>query len=419
MIVIYTPKVTNRIKYTLDFVFLQYFGITYELTENPDFAALSGNFLINYSNQIIKNSFSIFQEDLLLQHDIHPQKIFISGEQDFSVFFQTTEHYDLKFDIFSCIFYLISRYEEYLPHKKDQHGRYASANSILANKAFCFSPIVEIWLDFLKREILKIQPNIPFKNQKFEYLPIFDIDNAFQFLGRNWLKNPPDIFTKTCRNVLLKKEKDAFDTFDFILEELNRNKLKSVFFFLMNNDGKQNSNVSPESTLLHSRILKVADNNMEIGIHTSYFAVEKNLIQNEKEILESITNSTITASRQHFLKINFPDYFLQLIDAGIQTDYSLAYPDVTGFRAGCSRPFYFFNLIKNETTILLLQPTCFMDATFEYYQPEKINIFQSEFLKIFKQLSKINGKLVAGFHNDLFSGENYRTNFTFINQHSS
>ena len=419
MIVIYTPIVTNRIKFTLDFVFLQYFGIAYELTENPDFAVLSGNFLINYSNQKIKNSFSVFQDELLLQDDIHPQKIFISDEQDFSVFFQTTEHYDLKFDIFSCIFFLISRYEEYLPHEKDQHQRYASSNSILTNKAFSLSPIVEIWLDFFKQEILKIQSEIPFKNQKFEYLPIFDIDNAFQFRGRNWLNNPPNIFTKACRNVLLKKEKDAYDTFDFILEELNKNKLKSLFFFLMSNDGKQNSNVSPESFLLHSRILKIAENNMEIGIHPSYFAAEKKQIKPEKDLLQNITNTAITVSRQHFLKISFPDYFITLIEAGIKTDYSLAYPDVTGFRAGCSRPFYFFNLIKNESTTLLLQPTCFMDATFEYYQPEKINIFKSEFLTIFKQLSKINGKLVAGFHNDLFSRDNYRTNFTFINQHSS
>ena len=101
MIVIYTPKVTNRIKYTVDFVFHQYFGIDYELTENPEITISSDNLYINYSNQKVINFYSIFQDDLLLREDIKEQKIFVSREADMPVFFQTTENYNLKFDIFS------------------------------------------------------------------------------------------------------------------------------------------------------------------------------------------------------------------------------------------------------------------------------------------------------------------------------
>lgn len=415
-IVIYTPRVTNRIKYTIDFVFQQYFGIEYKLVDNIDFITDSDNFIINYSSQALKNTFSVFQDNLLLEDNIQPQKLFISTEHDLPVFFQTTDNYDLKFDIFSCIFYLISRYEEYLPHEKDVHERYKSSNSILANKAFNFSPIVEFWLQLFQNEILKIQPNLSFKKYELEYLPTFDIDNAFQFSGRNWIKNPPNIFTEECRNVLLKRQKDAYDNFDFILDELHKNNLESIFFFLMNDDDKMNSNVSPTSTLLLHKINFIFERKIKIGIHPSYFALEKNNILKEKNILESATASTITISRQHFLKINFPNYYRKLIEVGIEKDCSLSYPDVFGFRAGCSRPFYFFDIERNETTSLLIQPSCFMDATFEYYQPEKINNFQQEFLTIFNQLMKINGKLVPIFHNDLFAKDIYRNIFIFINQ---
>jgi len=417
MIVIYTTKVTNRIKYVLDFVFQQYFGIEYVLTNELDFTVLPENFYINYSDKKIPNTFSIFQDDLLLQEDIRVQKIFITQEKNLSVFFQTTDNYHIKFDVFSCIFFLLSRYEEYLPHEKDVHGRFLSSNSILANPSFGFSPIVEFWLDELKTEMLSVQPNLSFKKHQFEYLPTFDIDNAFQYLGRNWFKKPPNIFKKSCSSVLFRKEKDAYDTFDFIFDELNKNQLTSIFFFLMNDDDKNDSNVSPTSSLLHALITKIKTQNIEIGIHPSYHAFEKDLIKNEKEVLDTIASNLVTISRQHFLKISFPNYFRKLVEVGIQKDFSLSYPDVIGFRAGCSRPFFFYDLEKNETTQLLLQPSCFMDATFEYYQSQKINNIQQEFLTIFNQLKKINGKLVPIFHNDLLAKSKFRNIFTFINQH--
>jgi hypothetical protein len=418
-IVIYTNKVTNRIKYTLDFVFTEYFGIEYVLTESIDFTICSEHFYINYSDKKIPDTFSIFQDKLLLQEDIQQQKLFISFEKELPVFFQTTNHYDIQFDIFSCIFFLLSRYEEYLPHEKDVHGRYVSSNSILANSVFNFSPIVEYWLDFFKNEILKSHPILLFKKYEFEYVPTFDIDNAFHFLGRNWFKNPPNIFKNECRNVLLNKEKDAYNTFDFILDELHKTNQKAIFFFLMNDDGKENSNVAPKSKLLKENVVLIASQNFDIGIHPSYFAEEKKLFQQEKDTLEIIKHSEITISRQHFLRINFPNYFRELVKFNIQKDYSLGYPNISGFRAGCSRPFYFFDVEKNETTSLLLQPSCFMDATFEYYYPKNEAGILQDFLTIFNQLKKINGILVPIFHNDLLAKEKFRNIFKLINQHAS
>lgn len=418
MIVIYTKQVTNRIIYALDFVFKQYFGIDYTLTDNPDFTVLPENFYINYSDKKIQQTFSIFQDELLLQDDIRLQKLFITQEHNLPVFFQTTENYDLKFDVFSSIFFLLSRYEEYLPHDKDVHGRYLSSNSILSNPVFNFSPIVEMWLDLLKTEMLKVNPDLVFKKHEFQYLPTFDIDNAFQFLGRNWFKNPPNIFKQNCIKVLLKKEQDAYDTFDFILSELKKYKHNSIFFFLMNDD-KNDANVSPNSALLKEKISEIISHNIAIGIHPSYYAFEKRLLKKEKDFLDQISSSTITKTRQHFLKINFPDYFRYITEQGFEIDYSLCYPNVVGFRAGCSCPFYFFDVEKNITTSLLLQPSCFMDATFEYYlQKNEAEILQ-DFLTIFNQLIKINGKLVAIFHNDLFAKSIYRNIFSFINQHTT
>lgn len=424
MIVIYTPKVTNRIKYTIDFVFHHYFGIAYELTENPEIAISSDNLYINYSKQKLENFYSIFQDDLLLREDIIEQKIFVSREAEMPVFFQTTENYNLKFDIYSCIFYLLSRYEEYLPHEQDMHGRYKSSNSILAKKEFNFSPIVETWLHFLKDELLKIIPiaigtNLSFKKYEFEYVPTFDVDNAFRYLGRNWQKHPPNLLKLDCWKTLAGKQKDKYDIFDEMITEISKYELNPIFFFLLNDNGENNSKVSPDSKKYQDLISKLSGL-YDIGLHPSYDSLMKNLVTDEYQKLHHIANRNIYNSRQHFLKISFPELITNFNNTNsLQIDYSLIYPDIIGFRAGISRAFPLFDLKNNKATSYILQPSCFMDATFKYYQTKKINEIQDEFLTIFNQLKGINGKLVAIFHNDLLADEIYWGIFSFINQHTS
>lgn len=415
MIVIYTKQVTNRIKYAFDFVFVNYFGINYEIIFDATIPKNADKIYLNYSSEKLEGFYAIFQDDLLLEDSIHQQKLFVSSIQQMPVFFQTTKNFDLQFDIFSAIFYLVTRYEEYLPHTKDEHNRYKSSNSILANPAFNFSPIVEIWLNYFKQKLFTLNTTIPFKKIEFEYQPTFDIDNAFQFLGRNWLKNPPNIFDKNCITILLKKEKDRFDTFKFINQEIIKYQLKPIFFFLLCDADKNDSNVSPKSSLLHFQIK--AFSKYSIGIHPSYTATNAEKINSEKSLLEAVLQKPITLSRQHFLKLSFPETMHNLMRNKIEIDYSLAYPNTIGFRAGYSREIIFFDLSTNEVTNFTLQPTSWMDATYEYYQ----NILTFEeitdnFLPFFNLLKKNNGKLVPIFHNDLLAIEKYQTIFSKINQ---
>ena len=122
-------------------------------------------------------------------------------------------------------------------------------------------------------------------------------------------------------------------------------------------------------------------------------------------------------SRQHFLRFKFPETILNLMQNNIEIDYTLAYPDVIGFRAGYSREINFFDLTKNITTKFTLQPSSLMDATFEYYQNNLTNDeILDKFLPFFYLLKKINGKLVPIFHNDLLAIDKYQQFFKSINQ---
>jgi hypothetical protein len=62
------------------------------------------------------------------------------------------------------------------------------------------------------------------------------------------------------------------------------------------------------------------------------------------------------------------------LEAGITEEYSMAFPEAPGFRAGTCKPFYFYDLKNEKVTDLKIFPVTCMDATFVYYlkqSPEK------------------------------------------------
>ena len=89
---------------------------------------------------------------LLWEHDIREQKIELFEYNGRKAFFErnAAKYNELKkdniypFDIFSAAFYLISRYEEYLPHEKDSHGRFSHTSSLAWRENFIHMPLVNM-----------------------------------------------------------------------------------------------------------------------------------------------------------------------------------------------------------------------------------------------------------------------------------
>ena len=58
-----------------------------------------------------------------------------------SLFFPAGEVSSIPFDIFAASFYLITRYEEYLPHVQDVHERFPADESIAFKNGFLEQPV--------------------------------------------------------------------------------------------------------------------------------------------------------------------------------------------------------------------------------------------------------------------------------------
>ena len=107
----------------------------------------------------------------------------------------------------------------------------------------------------------------------------------------------------------------------------------------------------------------------------------------------------IQSSRQHFLKVKFPDTFRNLIAAGITDDYSLGFYDRIGFRNGMAVTFPFFDVKENKTTSLMLHPLLVMDsaAVQEFGMNEK---YQKGIDELMQEVKTVGGDLVALWHSN-------------------
>ena len=128
----------------------------------------------------------------------------------------------------------------------------------------------------------------------------------------------------------------------------------------------------------------------------------------------------ITKSRQHFLRLKFPDTYRQLLNAGILEDYTMGYASNPGFRAGICTPYFFYDLKKETTTNLVILPFQIMDVTLKDYMKLSPAEALKEIEMLMMEVKQVNGTFVSIWHNETITNsgvwEGYREVFEKMNQ---
>ena len=168
MLLIYTSKPTQRITYIFNHICKRILGLKINFTSSiEEFIAYSGP-KISYGKKELGNELFFQSTELLFQEGFDSIDIVVKDWEETKCFFEVGKINSLPFDIFSASFYLLSRYEEYLPHVKDYKGRFLASESIAFKSGFLESPIVDIWAHKFKKLLLKYFPELIFidKNPK-------------------------------------------------------------------------------------------------------------------------------------------------------------------------------------------------------------------------------------------------------------
>ncbi len=411
-ILICVDKTSTRLNYIIEIIFKQILGLNPLVTTSKDELKNNEKAKVYYGTEnTFGNHLYIKAAKLLFETSLSTRPSYKTINN--IPFLYPNELELIPADILAGSFYLLSRMEEYADQEKDEHARYKSSNSILAKMNALNIPLINVWVDLLASQ-LKIKFNgLKIKKPNFSFSPSYDIDMAWSFKNKGFSRNAlgliKDLSTGDRKNlakrlrVLKNKEKDPFDNYNY-LDKVNKG-LKPIYFVLAGKHGKYDKNISVEHEQFQELIKKL-ELNAQIGIHPSYASNSKTAkIELEKYTLEKIIQKPIVKSRQHFLKLELPDTYRALIDAGIEHDYTMGYPDQIGFRAGICIPYYWYDLHTEQVTNLKIHPFQVMDVSLRNYLKLSPSIALEKAISIIDAIKTYGGDFVFIWHNSSLKEE--------------
>ncbi|MBA3827958.1 MAG: hypothetical protein H0X33_03390 [Taibaiella sp.] len=413
-VTIYAPYKTNRLLYVLDWLFKEQLGISYQLTDNTE--NITGT-CISYG-QTIAGAWTIPDSGLLWEQGVKEHDIAYGKWNTLPVIYAKEDAgYALPFDIFSALFFLLSRYEEYYAYTPDRHDRYPATASIAYKQGWLRRPLVDEWVAQFGK-LLSEKFHVPIKPRAYSYIPTYDIDIAFSYRYKGWKRTAGALAKDLIGGKISKgierlktvggKLDDPYDSYDAISKLHHHQPVKPLFFVLSAlRITAHDKNIAPFHPAMVALVKRLNDIG-QIGIHPSYYSNTRGILP-EKQLLENNIGHPILISRQHYIRIDMRATYQQLIKVGITDDYSMGYGTHLGFRAGTGQSFLWYDVANECSTPLRLHPFCFMDTTALY--DEGMNAGQAFAVldEMNALLKQTNSQLITIFHNfSLGSSEEWK-----------
>lgn len=415
-LLIYTHTVSPRLRYIAGFIGNEIIGKAFDLTDEIEVFRSHNGPKINYGDgRLDSQELWLKPHRLLFEDGISPQSISCFGVGGYKAFFKTEG--DHPFDIFAAAFYLLSRYEEYLPHNKDIYGRYAHENSLAFKEGFLQEPLVNKWLKQFAAKLEQLFTNSTFyrslagkKVQGFRFLPTYDIDEAYSYKYKGLLRSLGAAgkavlkghWSRVAERVRVVKGdlKDPYDSYDWMNQLHREYDLEPGYFFLVADQiGKYDRNILPVKKPME-QLIRNHSEKYRVGVHPSWQSGDDpSLIRREIQTIEQITGKSVRLSRQHFIRFTLPQTFRHLLQAGINEDFSMGYGSINGFRASVASAFYWYDLEREQATELLLYPFCFMDANSFFEQKDSPEQALAEMRQYCKEVKDVDGILITLWHN--------------------
>ena len=417
MILVYSKEISPRLEYTVRLLFHDILRSEATLTNDPVFFRNSDFPKVNYSDKPFEDELFLKADSLLFSGGIELPDIQPVKYKNETGFFHTSPDSFLPFDPFSSAFLMVSRMEEYQPGPRDKHNRFPAENSVLYRYGLLETPVVNHWARLVASALEKKYGQTLFPEGSFTFLPTIDVDNAWAYLHKGLFRNlaslSRDLFTAKYSEiikrfkVLKRPDTDPYDTYERLCRHFRGNESKVVFFFLLGDYARFDKQVSWKNGAFRKLITETAQR-YSVGIHPSWRSSELQssaLVKREKERLEGLISAPVIRSRQHYLRLSFPETYRQLIKAGITEDYSMGFPELPGFRAGICSPFFFYDLIEEQTTSLKIFPFQIMEVTFAQYLGYNAEETIDKITTLMDSVRSVDGTFCSIWHNESLSGE--------------
>jgi peptidoglycan/xylan/chitin deacetylase (PgdA/CDA1 family) len=297
----------------------------------------------------------------------------------------------LAWDLLGSLFFMLSRYEEYVARDHlDAHGRFPSGAEVMVKSGWHQWPVCDMYLHVFAG-ILKIAwPRLdpapaPYKGLRIGH----DVDHPSSSIlwhGTQRARTVAgDLLNRHDFALALGRTRaflpwadavagpDPFNTYEFLMQASEAAGVPSTFYFLTDDtaipDGAKFDIRDPWAVRLISEIAKRGH---RIGLHGSYNShVDAGRLAHEWALLEQACRGTSPGClrrtiRQHYLRWMPGETWRAQAEAGLREDESLGYADTIGYRAGTARSFPAYDLIRGRSLPLRVRPLHVMDGTLGY-----------------------------------------------------
>ena len=409
-LLIYTHKITPRLSYIFKHLCTRILDVEVVFTTIVEEFIAHQGLKMSYAKQPLGKELFVHSHNLLFEEGISDVNINIQHWNNTKCFFKAPEKSILPFDIFAASFYLISRYEEYLPYVADDFGRFPPEESIAYQYHFLKQPVIDIWAYEFKVVLEEKFPNFEFPKRQFQIKPIIDVPVAYQYFQKGLVRTLGGAFKDLLGfkfNEIYKRflvifglRRDAYDTFKWLVNVHKKRNLNPVFFFLLGDYSIYDKSINHQNKKFINLVKSISDY-FEVGLKGSYFALENvKVLKEEKLRYEGIFNTSLKNNRNSFSKLKLPIVYRNLINLEVNEDFTMGYVSEPGFRAGTCTPFQFYDLDYEMQTPLKINPFCVLDYI---YKDNDFHRSFNEIKEIISDVRKVNGTFSLVTHNYTFS----------------
>ncbi len=412
MLLVFVQQISPRVSYVFKHICTRILGVEVSFTTSIDVFISHQGPKISYGSLPLGNEMFFQSQGLLEQNGVEYQDITVKPWEETIGFFAASAKSTLPFDIFAASFYLLSRYEEYLPHVKDELGRYPSKESLAFKNQFLKYPVIDIWAQKLKAVFLASFPDMLFQEKEHRTHFFIQAEQPFKYRTRGFLRNlfsySMDLLAgkfKALLNrtrVILGTRKDPYDWFKYLIKISRKSNYTLSFFFLLGESRDYLDGVTTYKNKFRSIIKYVADYT-EVGLVLSVRA-QKDVVQlkEEKWHLEEIILQNVKSAYNADHVVDLPHTYRALVEMEIEQDFTMCYSNKPGFRASTCTPFLFYDLDFEIKTPLIIAPIAGVSSAFTQFDQEKS---KKLLLGLMNEVKNVNGHFVLGLSNTCFGND--------------
>ncbi len=406
-------------EYTIDVVFNEFLGLEYflkkekrktatviKLSEKDVIFNIEDGFWSNKKNEVnIYNSKNLPKEKVEISDPFNKKTLIgLFGKKKIEV---SEGKIDVGIDIFASVFFMLTRWEEYVNKTRDNHGRFPGEESKAYELGFLHRPIVNEYLDFIWEALKYLGYKGGRKKRQYNLIPTHDVD-FLTFPNKKIKYFVHDLLMKRSIQSFINRVKycfcDPYNSFNFLMQTSEKHNVKSRFYFYAGGLSLYDTQNYLKKKKLTGLVEEIKKRGHIIGFHSSYQSYhDKELFLKEKKEVEKATKQQINQGRQHYLRFEVPETWRMYNNCDMKTNSTMGYPDHFGFRCGVCYDFPVFDFLERKQLLLFEQPLIMMETTAVIYRKLNSRHFSDEIEKYKSVVKRYDGNLVILWHNSSFN----------------